>query len=140
MAEGVWYANRAVGVEARLTADGVGNRNGPVFGIVPFAAVLAVAEHVFQYLENQWTGIKRDWCTKKAERGLYYWQRAPLARVGVIDAASAHVEGEIIAGFPAQGAAVGTATQERHRSYRVELLVDIVLSECVERQAVVETE
>ena len=57
MAEGVWYANRAVGVEARLTADGVGNRNGPVFGIVPFAAVLAVAEHVFQYLENQWASI-----------------------------------------------------------------------------------
>ena len=140
MAEGVGDGHWAVGVEAWLLHHGVGDGDWTVPGVAPVAAVLAAAENIVKYLVKQWPSVKGDGCAKQIECGLHNRKGAPLACVWVVYAAGAHVERKIVAGFPAQGAAVGTVAQERHRRYRMELLIDVVLPESVERQAVVETE
>ena len=140
MAEGVGDGHWAVGVEAWLLHHGVGDGDWTVPGVAPVAAVLAAAENIVKYLVKQWPCVKGDGCAEQIECRLHNRKGAPLACVGVVDAAGAHVERKIVACFPTQGAAIGRAAQERHRCNRVELLINVVLAEGVERQAVIETE
>ena len=107
MAEGVGDGDGAVGVETRLISNGIGEADGAVARVAPVTAVLTVAEDVIQHLVNQWSRIKGDGSAKQVDGGLDNRQGAPLAGVGVINASGAHVEREIIADSPAEGASVG---------------------------------
>ena len=57
-AEDIRDGHWTVWVEAGLAADGIGDGDWSVFWVVPFAAVLTVAEDVVQQLVNQWACIE----------------------------------------------------------------------------------
>ena len=90
MAESIGNGNRAVGIEAGLVADGIGDGDRAIAWVTPVLVLLA-AEDVFQCLINPWAGIDGNRCAKEVECGLNNRQRAPTSSVGVIDSTGADV-------------------------------------------------
>ena len=132
MTERVRNRDRAIGIEARLAADSVGDSDRSVSRVAPVAFILAPAEQVVKHLIDQRPRIERDGSTQEVDGGLHDGQSVPSSCVRIVDATRSHIKREMITCLPAECSAKRGSTQKRHHGHRVKPLIDIVLPESIE--------
>ena len=81
MTERVRNRDRAIGIEARLAADSVGDSDRSVSRVAPVAFILAPAEQVVKHLIDQRPRIERDGSTQEVDGGLHDGQSVPSSCV-----------------------------------------------------------